>query len=88
MNVRCFFCSTVLLSLSIIVKSLSSAFGCFVEMWFPDGTGGLISMVNSFFWGPVGFTYVFSCAVVCWAFPVVYYISFISIWNWILWMHE
>ena len=28
-----------------------------------DGTGGLISMVSkSFFQGPVGFTYVFSCA--------------------------
>ena len=34
-----------------------------------DGTGGLISMViNSFFQGPVGFTYVFSCAVVGWPF--------------------
>ena len=29
-----------------------------------DGTGGLISMVNYFFHGPVGFTFVFSCAVV------------------------
>ena len=42
-----------------------------------DGTGGLISMVqNSFFWGPVGFTYVFSWGIVSWAFPVVDYISF------------
>ena len=32
-----------------------------------DGTSGLISMVwNSFFQGPVGFTYVFSCAIVGW----------------------
>ena len=47
----------VLLSLSIIVKSLSSAFGCFVEMWwFLMATGGLISMVwNSFFQGPYWF---------------------------------
>ena len=36
MNLKCFFCLMfkVLLSLSIIVKSLSSAFGCFVEMWW------------------------------------------------------
>ena len=41
-----------------------------------DGTGGLISMVlNSFFQGPVGFTYVFCCAVVGCKFPVVDYIS-------------
>ena len=35
MNVMCFFClmCRVLLSLSIIVKSLCSAFVCFVEMW-------------------------------------------------------
>ena len=80
----------VLLSLSIIVKSLSSAFGCFVgDVVVSDGTGGLISMVwNSFFQGPVGFTYVFSCAVVGWVFPVVDYISFMCIWNWIFWMHQ
>ena len=54
-----------------------------------NGTGGLISVVwNSFFQGPVGFTYVFCCAVVGWAFPVVDYISFLIIWNWIFWMHE
>ena len=54
-----------------------------------DGTGGLISLVwNSFFWGPIGFTYVFSCAFVGWAFPVVDYFSFLSIWNWIFWIHE
>ena len=42
-----------------------------------DGTGDLISMVwNSFFQGPVAFTFVFSCAVVGWAFPVVDYVSF------------
>ena len=38
MNVKYFFCLmvySVTLSLSsIIVKSLSSAFGCFVEMWW------------------------------------------------------
>ena len=46
-------------------------------MVVPDGTGGLISMVrNSFFQGPVGFTYVLSCAVIGWGFPVVDYISF------------
>ena len=52
-----------------------------------DGTAGLISMVrNSFFQGPVGFTYVFSCAVGGWAFPVVDYISFLCICSWIFWM--
>ena len=62
----------VLLSISIIVKSLISFFGCFAEMWwFYDGTNGLISMVwKSFLEGPIGFTYVFSCAVVGWASPV------------------
>ena len=54
-----------------------------------DGTGGLISMVwNSFFEGPIGFTYVFSCVVVGWAFPVIDYVSFLSIWNLIFWIHE
>ena len=53
-----------------------------------DGTGGLISMVcNSFFQGPVDFTYVLSCAVMGWASLVVDYVSFVSIWNWIFWMH-
>ena len=35
MNGKCFFAQwcRVLLSLPIIVISLSSAFGCFVEMW-------------------------------------------------------
>ena len=33
----------MLLSLSIIVKSLSSAFGCFVrDVMVSDGTGGLV----------------------------------------------
>ena len=69
--------------LSIIVKYLSSAFGCFcTDVAVSDGTGGWISMVwNSFFHGPVGFTYVFSCACVGWAFPVVDCVSFLSIWN-------
>ena len=54
-----------------------------------DGSGGLISVVlNSFFQEPVGFGYVFSCAVVGWAFPVVDYISFLCILNWIFSMHE
>ena len=76
----------VLLSLSIIVKSLSSAFGCFVEMWW-----FLMALVVRFLWsetffqGHVGFTYVFSCAVDGWAFPVLDYISFLNIWNWIFW---
>ena len=79
----------VLLSLSINVKSLSSAFGCFLDVVVSDGTGGFISVVwNSFFQGPVVFTYVLSCAVVGWAIPVIDYISFPCIWNWIFWMHE
>ena len=75
----------VLLSLSIIVKSFKFCFWVFcVDVVVSDGTGGLISMIwNSFFQGPVGFTYVFSCSVVSWAFPVVDYISFLCIWNWI-----
>ena len=40
------------------------------------------------FQGPVAFTCVLSCATVGWAFPVVDYVSFLSIWNWIFWMHE
>ena len=69
----------VLLSLSMIVKSLRSALGVlwrcggFWWYWWFDW--------NSFFQGPVGFTYVFYCAVVGWAFPVVDYISFLSIMN-------
>ena len=79
-----------LLSLSIIVKILSSAFWVFCgDVVVSDGTGGLISMVwISFFQWPVGFTFVFSCAVVGWAFAVVGYVSFLSAWNWIFWMHE
>ena len=79
-----------LLSLSIIVKSLNFCFWVFCEdVVVFDGIGGLISVVwNSFFQGPVRFTYVFSCAVVGWAFPVVDYISFLCIWNLIFWMHE
>ena len=78
----------VLLSLSIIVKSLCFWVFC-GDVMVPDGTGGLISMVwNSFFQGPVGFAYVFCCAGVGWAFPVVDYISLLCIWNWIFWMHE
>ena len=54
-----------------------------------DGTDGLISMVsNSFFQGVVGFTYVFSCAVVSCTFPVVDYVSFLRILNRICWMYE
>ena len=48
MNVKYFFSQwcRVLLSLSIIVKSLSSAFGVFCgDEVVSDGTGGLISMV-------------------------------------------
>ena len=91
MNVKWFFAQwcRVLLSLSIFMKSLSSTFGWFVEMWL-----FLMALVVWFLWsetffqGPVDFTYVVSCAVVGWAFPVVDYISFLSIWNWIFWMHE
>ena len=80
----------VLLSLSIIVKSFKFCFWMFCgDVVVSDGTGGLISMVwNSFFQGPVGFTYVFSCAAVGWAFPVVDYICFMCIWNWIFWVHQ
>ena len=54
-----------------------------------DGIGSMISLVqNSFLQGPIGFTYVFSCAVVGWVFPVVDYVSFLSTWNWIFWIHE
>ena len=79
----------VLLSLSIIMKSFKFCFWVFCgDVVVSDGTGGLISMVwNSFFQGPVGFTYVFSCAVVGWAFPGVDYISFLCIWNWIFLLH-
>ena len=80
----------MLLSLSIIVKSLSSAFGCFVEMWL-----FLMVLVVQFLWsetlffqGPVGFPYVFNCTVIGWAFSVVDYITFLRILNWIFWMHE
>ena len=63
----------VLLSLSIIVKSVEFCFWVFCgDVIVSDGNGGLFSMVwNSFFQGPVDFTYVFSCAVVGWAFPVL-----------------
>ena len=61
----------MLLSLSIIVKSLSSAFGCFVEMWFLMALVVLFLWSETFFKGPVGFTYVLCCTVGGWAFPVV-----------------
>ena len=71
----------VLLSLSIIVKSSSSAFGVICgDVVVSDGTGGLASVVwNSLPQGPSSFTHVFSCAAVGWALPVVDYISFLSI---------
>ena len=67
-------CCMVLLSLSIIVKSFKFYFWVFCgDVVVFDGTVGWRSMVwNSFFEGPVGFTYVFSCAVVGWAFPVAW----------------
>ena len=59
-------CCRVMLSLSIIVKSLSYAFGCF---WRCGGFWWhwcLLSMVwNSFFQGPVGFTYYIQLGS-CW----------------------
>ena len=75
----------VLLCLSVIVKSFKFCFWVFCrDVVVSDGTGGLISMVwNSFFQGPVSFTYVFCCAVVGCTFPVVDSISFLCIWNWI-----
>ena len=46
MNMKCFICSMVYgVALSIIVKSLSSAFGCFLEVVVSDSTVSLISMV-------------------------------------------
>ena len=80
----------VVLSLSIIVKSFKFSFWVFCEdVIVSDGTGGLISMVSkSFFQGPVGFTYVFSCATGGWAFPVVDYLRFLRIFNGIFWIHE
>ena len=94
MNVKCFFCSMVLLNgvaVSVyyceIFKFCFWVFCGYVVV--SDSPGGLIPMVqNSFFQGPIGFTYAFSCAVVGWAFPVVDNISFLSIWNWIFWMHD
>ena len=80
----------VLLSLAIIVKSLSSAFGCFVEIWW-----FLMDLVVWFLWSDtLSFRdllvspMLFHCAVVDWACPVVDFISFLCIWNWIFWMHE
>ena len=80
----------VLLCLSIVVKSLSSVFGCFVEMWW-----FLMTLVVWFLWcetlfflRPVGFTYVFSSVVVGWAFPVEDYVSLLGIFNWVFWIHE
>ena len=68
---------------------LSSAFEYFVEMWlFLKALVVWFLWSETLFWGPVGFTYVFSCAVVGWAFPVVDYINFMDIWNRIFWMHE
>ena len=47
------------------------------------GTGGLIFYgLKLYFMDLLGFIYVFSCAVVGWAFPVVDNVSFLSIWNW------
>ena len=67
----------LLLPLSLIVKF----FFCFRvicrDMVASHGTCGLISMVwNSFFQGPIGFTYLFSCTVVGWAFTLIDYNCF------------
>ena len=70
----------VMLSQAVIVKSVSSAFGCFLEMWWL-----LMALVVWFLWsetlffqGPVGFTYVLRGAVVGWAVPVVDDVSFLK----------
>ena len=78
----------VLHYLSIIVKSLSSTFGYFVEMWW-----FLIALVVWFLYSETfSFRYLLVSpiysAVQLLAFPVVDYISFLWIWNWIFWMHE
>ena len=75
----------MLLSLSFIVKSSSSAFGCFVEMWW-----FLMALVVWFLWsGTLSFRdlLVLSMysAVQLWADG---YVSFLSIWNWIIWVHK
>ena len=79
----------LLLSLSIIVKSLSSAFRCFVEMWF------LMVLVVWFLWSetlPFGDLLVspmYSAVHLSVGhFPVIDYISFLCIWNYIFWIYE
>ena len=73
----------VLLFLPVIVKFLSSAFWWFVEMWWFG-----FYVLKLFLWG----TYSFHpCIQLCscgWALPVIDYVSFLSIWNWIFWMHK
>ena len=79
----------VLLSLSIIVKSLSSALcvlwrcGDIWWHWWFD-----FCVLKLF----LSRTCLFDLCIQlcsCWlAFPVVDYISFLCFWNWICWMHE
>ena len=80
MNVKCFICSMVQgVAVSVYYcRIFTLCFWVFCgDVMVSDGTGGVISMDwNPFFQGPVGFTYVYSCAVVGWAFPVVNYVSF------------
>ena len=91
-NVKCFFCSTVQgVAVSVYhCKIFKFCFWVFCQdVVVSEGTDGLISMVwNSLFQGPIGFTCVLNCAVVDWKFPVIDYVGFLSIWNWIFWKHE
>ena len=89
-EVLLFFCEVGCCCLSIFVKSYKFCFWLICrDVVVSDGIDGLISMFwNSFFQEPICFTYVFSCAVVDWEYPVIDCASFLSIWNWIFWMHE
>ena len=80
MNVKCFIC-TMVYGVDVSFYYFKILKFCFWvicrDVVVSDDTGGLISIVwNSFFQGPIGFTYVFSCAG--WASPVIDYVSLLS----------
>ena len=88
-KMKCFFCLMVE-GVAVSVYYCEIFEFCFWvfsrDVMVSDGTGGFISMIwNSFFEGPIGFIYVISHGVVGWAFPVIDYVSLLSIWNWIFW---
>ena len=92
MNVKCSpFSMVKCVAVSVYYCEIFNfCFGVFCrDVVVSDGNSGLISIVwNSFFQGPAGFTFVLSCEVVGWVFEVIDYVSFLSIWNWVFWMHE